>query len=57
MLMATIIGISPLWGKHTVVVIATPLLGYSGETYLSSRSLAIGGLEKLHFFKYSHKKL
>jgi hypothetical protein len=57
MFMATVVGISPLWGKHTVIIIATPLLGYAGETYISSRSVAMAGLEKLDLFKYSHKKL
>jgi len=48
---------SLLWGKHTVIIVSTPLLGYAGEIFLSSRSLAVAGLEKLDSYKYSYKKL
>jgi hypothetical protein len=46
-----------LWGKHTVLMVITPLLGFAGDTFVSSKTLAIAGLEKLNQFKYSYKKI
>lgn len=46
-----------LWGKHTVLMIVTPLLGLAGDTFVSSKILAVAGLEKLNHFKYNYKKL
>lgn len=45
------------WGKHIVLMVITPLLGFAGDTFVSSKFLAIAGLEKLNQFKYSYKKL
>lgn len=46
----------PVWGRHTVVLIATPLLAVAGEMFISSRTLATAGLNKLAQFKYSYRK-
>ena len=54
---ATAAKLQPLWGKHTVLMVITPLLGIAGDTFVSSKILAIAGLEKLNQFKYSYKKI
>ena len=54
--LAVVVGINPFWGRHTVVMVATPLLCVAADTYMSSRELAVAGLEKLGQFKYSYKK-
>ena len=57
LILALAANIQPLWGKHAVVMIITFLLGFAGDTFVSSKILAIAGLEKLNQFKYSYKKL
>jgi len=57
MVVAMAARLQPLWGKHTVLMVITPLLGFAGDTFVSSKILAIAGLEKLNQFKYSYKKI
>ena len=45
------------WGRHTVLIVSVPLLSFAAETYLGSRELALGGLDKLNKFKYTHRKV
>jgi hypothetical protein len=48
---------SLFWGRHLVLLVSQPLLCVAADTYVSSKTLAHEGIDKLTKFKYSYKKV